>query len=109
MQSKASGRRRWWGRQRRADEVGNKDDLLAMRKGNHSSLPADTGTPGVLQGVLPAAASVGSGLGGKISAKIDEKNAMSRREVPFFPKIIPIEVKCHFSGVRRMIPREVSS
>jgi len=80
-----------------------------MWKGNDSSLPADTGTPGILQRVLPAAASVGSGLGGEVSAKIDEKNAMSRRKARFFPKIIATEAKCHFQGVRRMIPREVPS
>src|SRR5258708_17653384 len=35
---------------------GNKDDLLAVRKGNHSSFPPDAGAARVLPRMFPAAA-----------------------------------------------------
>ena len=55
MQSKTSG-----GRRRRgvnASTGRNQDDMLAMRKRDHGSVPAHAGATGFLPGVLPAAAS----------------------------------------------------
>jgi len=61
-------------------------------KGNHSSLPPHRDAR-CFAGSASSSGERWSGLGGKNFAKIDEKNAMFPARGPFFPKIIPIEVK----------------
>src|SRR6266700_4847484 len=62
LQSETGRGRRWWWRTRLANALGNKDKLLAVREGNHSSLPSHTRAAGVLQGMFPATQGNGRGV-----------------------------------------------
>ena len=71
------------GRQRRpADALGNQDQLLAVRQRNYGSFPADTGTPGVLPGMFPAAAVDGRGIVSAVSGNSQYPGGDSTRFCP---------------------------
>jgi hypothetical protein len=68
---------------------GGGNDLLELRKTHDSSLSADAGASCVLQGMLPAAASTGSGVSGEVPETKNESNAKSRRRLRFFSEPNP--------------------